>query len=380
MRFGIRRARHALLFVSVGTTIAIAINAYAQTGISDAGLVESIGGCVEQIPSGMQRPVIMSSFPAKGMSGYAVTIKVDVEHGKGETVLPHGLELQASSEAAKELATAGFTLPDQDGGAHARLTANPAPRPDRASTTIELPLLVLPKEPGRHTFMLPRLPIAISRASGDIAVVCTRPHSIVIQDPTASTPEAEPKGNPAPRPQREEWSALKRALGWSALGVALGSILGFLIYRWMKRPKVVPPPPPPRPPWELALEQLDEVRHAGLLEMQRYGDYFDRVSDAVRAYLGARYDFDGLETTTPEMIRALQRAPVFGLSLPEVIAFLQECDLVKFANLTPTRDECERILAMGEHIVRSTTPMARVSSTPIAHDPMVTPSAPGGAP
>jgi len=99
-----------------------------------------------------------------------------------------------------------------------------------------------------------------------------------------------------------------------------------------------------------------EVRHAGLLETGRFSDFFDRVNDAVREYLGARFGFDGLESTTDETLRALRRAPHFGLPLPELAAFLQDCDLVKFADVTPALEECERTLAQAERVVRTTMP------------------------
>jgi hypothetical protein len=41
------------------------------------------------------------------------------------------------------------------------------------------------------------------------------------------------------------------------------------------------------------------------------------------------------------------------------VAFLQECDLVKFADVTPTLEECERALVQAERMVRTTTPLAR---------------------
>ena len=50
---------------------------------------------------------------------------------------------------------------------------------------------------------------------------------------------------------------------------------------------------PPRPPWEVALEELEALRHAHLLEEQRYAEHFDRTSDALRRYLGARFGFVG---------------------------------------------------------------------------------------
>jgi hypothetical protein len=272
--------------------------------------------------------------------------------------MPRGLELQSQSESAKALKDAGFTLPDQNGTGAARLKKQTpdAKHPERMVTELELPLLPLPAEPGRHTLTLPPLPVAVSRANGEIATACTHPHSIVIEDPTSSTPNATPKANPPPRPQREEWTSLRRALTYGAIGLAVGALLAYLVRKWQKRPKPEVPPPPPRPPWEVALERLDEVRHAGLLEVKRYQDYFDRVNDAVRAYLGARYGFDGLESTTDEILHALRRGPLGELAMPFVVEFLQECDLVKFANMTPTQTACVRTLDVAERIVRSTMP------------------------
>jgi hypothetical protein len=313
--------------------------------------------CVETAPGGAERPQIVDAFPPRGLSGYAATLHIVVSHGKGETVLPRGLELQSESDTAKELKAAGFAFPDQDGGGAARLSSiDSDAKTGRRETTLDLPLVALPAEPGRHTLVLPALPVSIARANNDVVTLCTKPHTIVVEDPTASTPDAQPKSNPPARAQREEWVALEKGLEWTGVGALVGGLLAWLIYRWMKRPKPVAPPPPPRPPWEVAFERLDEVRHAGLLETQRFSEFFDRVNDAVREYLGARFGFDGLESTTDETLRALRRAPHFGLPLPELAAFLQECDLVKFADMTPTLTECERALVEAERVVRATMP------------------------
>jgi hypothetical protein len=313
--------------------------------------------CVETGPSGVERAQLVDSFPTRGTSGYAATLHVVVTHGKGETVLPRGLELQTGSDTAKMLKEAGFALPDQTGEAQARLaTADVDPKTGRRQTVVDLPLVALPANPGRHTLVLPALPISIARASSDVITVCTKPHSIVVEDPTASTPGAVPQPNPVARAQREEWTSLKRALEWGAAGVVAGGILAWLVYRWVKRPKPAVPPPPPRPPWEIALQRLDEVRHAGLLETKRFAEFFDRVNDAVRQCLGARYGFDGLESTTDETIEALRRVSQLRVPLPEVVAFLQECDLVKFADVTPSTEACTQALVDAERVVRATIP------------------------
>jgi hypothetical protein len=329
----------------------------AALGVALLAARSASAECVETVPSGAERPTLVDTFPERGTSGYVATLHVVVSHGRGETVLPRGLELQSESETARGLKTAGFALPDQDGGAAARLSsADVDAKSGRRQTMLDLSLVALPSQPGRHSLTLPSLPVAIARASSDVVTLCTKEHTIVVDDPTASTPNAQPRPNPPPRVQREEWVALKRALSWLAFGAALGSLIAWLVQRWRKRPRPVPPPPPPRVPWEVAFERLHEARHAGLLEMQRFPDFFDRVNDAVREYLGARFGFDGLESTTDETLAALRRAPHFGLPIPEVAGFLQQCDLVKFADLTPSLEECERALVSAERMVRATMP------------------------
>jgi hypothetical protein len=354
----------------------------AAAATSDGGS-ESNGGCVESIPKGAQRPILSETFPTRGTSGWAATLAITVRHGKGERVLPSGLDLAAAVEAKKYLQKAGFAIPDQDGGAAAHLWTEPDSKESSLSIThLDLPLVVLPSKPGRNVMELPPLPVAVARANGEIASVCTHPHIIGVEDPIANAPQAEPKSNPPPRPQREEWTALKKALLWGSLGLLAGALLAYLAYRQLTKPKPPEPPPPPRPPWEVALEKLDEVRHAGLLETQRDAEYFDRVSDAVRGYLGARFGFDGLESTSDEILTALKKqaggfvrldtagevgAPAPGIPLDDVRRFLGECDLVKFANLKPSADQCASALLSGEQIVRSTMPYSTPGATRARH-------------
>ncbi|AKV03874.1 hypothetical protein AKJ09_10537 [Labilithrix luteola] len=380
--------------LSFASWTAVAERASAQgpdAGITDAGVPSdggapsSVTGCVESVPKGAERPAIAETFPQRGTSGWAATLAITVQHGKGERVLPSGLDLSSAVDAKKYLKQAGFAIPDQDGGAAARLWTEPDdPAKSRATTHLDLPLVTLPEGPGRNIMHLPPLPVAVARANGEIATVCTHPHTIVVEDPTANVPTAEPKGNPPPRPQREEWTSLKKALLWGGAGLLAGALLAYAAYRFFTRPKPPPPPVPPRPPWEIALEKLDEVRHAGLLETGRHTEYFDRVSDAVRGYLGARFGFDGLESTTDEILVALRKQgggfvrlesgaeldllPGPAIPLNEIAGFLAECDLVKFANLMPSPSQCAAALDAGEHIVRTTSPL-RAFGSGIAKEP-----------
>lgn len=315
--------------------------------------------CLEHIPKGATKPNIEAKFPEKGLSGYALPLEITVEHGKGETVLPQGFRVQTGSDAARALADEGFVLPESS---EASPTKETVVEGERAKTSLVIPFVALPKEPGRQTMTLPPVPIAVARASGEIITACTQPYEIVIEDPTASIPNAKPQPNPPPRPQIEEWTLAKQLTIGSLIGAALATSTAWLLRKWLARPKPLPPPPPPRPPWEVAMEELQAIRAANLPAQGLQAEHFDRVSDAVRKYLGGRYGFDGLESTTDEISARLRRVPQL-LEMGAILHFLGECDLVKFANVSPSDEECARILELGERIVVGTMPVAKPAET-----------------
>lgn len=324
-----------------------------------AAATASSGTCVEHIPEGKARPTLTEVFPERGKSGFTAWLKVTLEHGKGESVLPGGFQLQRGSEEAKALERAQFLLPDAHSPSSARIVTKQTPSGLR--TTLSIPFVPLPKEPGRQQLVLPSVPIAVSRASGEILTLCTAPHAIAVEDPTANTPNAKPRRNPKPERQQEEWTLLKQ-LTYGGLAASVAALLGFLFARWwMKRVRPAPPPPPPRPAWEVALEAFKAIDAEGLIEQQRFADHFDRTSDVVRSYLGALYGFDGLESTTREALTQLQRSLPPGQLLEEVQEFLRKADLVKFARLTPTEAECHGALEQGESFVHRTMPHPTVS-------------------
>ncbi|HYQ04217.1 MAG TPA: hypothetical protein VER96_36345 [Polyangiaceae bacterium] len=318
--------------------------------------------CVERIPSGKDRPHFTEKVARRALSGHALTLEVVVDHGKGETVLPTGFHLLSDSAEGKALEREGFALPDPGGSAGPKLERTE--QGERATTKVKLSVVPLPPKPGRHELVLPPLPIAISRASGEIVTVCTTAHTVLIEDPIANTPNPAPKGNPAARRQLEIWTAAKTVAIAVAIALVIGALGALLISRWLRRPKKLPPPPPPRPPWDVALEALHDIRHAGLTREGRFAEVFDRVSDVLRRYLGDRYGYDGLESTTREALVSLRETTPQIEDLPGIETFMRDADLVKFARLTPSEGECLDLLARAESIVTRTMLIAPLPAPP----------------
>ncbi len=137
------------------------------------------------------------------------------------------------------------------------------------------------------------------------------------------------------------------------------------IYRRRKRRPAVAPIVPLRPPEEIALERLDELRRRGAFEVDGYRPFNFAVAEIIRAYLGARFQFDALEMTTTELCAALEEITDDAL-LGQRIAlrqFLESTDLVKFAKAGSTDADARAALDAAEAIVKATRPVAPAAVT-----------------
>ncbi len=247
---------------------------------------------------------------------------------------------------------------------------------DRAVHVFQVDLLAL--EPGEHTIGPVR--IRVVTAEGVVGEVETDPIPLRVGSVLGNEPDAQPKPPTEPVQVWQDDYSLLWVLG--ALGlILLTALLTLLLARWWRRRvRQAAPPPPPRPAWEIALERLEALRRdreAAVAE-GRVVEWVDGVSDAVREYLGHRFGFEGLESTTDEVLRELEGKKLIGVDRSEVAALLHDCDLVKFAKATFDGDQCDTLLAAAFRIVRASAPQP---STPQPLQPQP-PHSPGsrGAP
>lgn len=238
-------------------------------------------------------------------------------------------------------------------------------RDGRRRFRFELDLLAL--EPGQQE--LPAIRLRVVTADGVVGSVQTEARTIEVGSHVANEPDAQPKPPTRPVPVLEEDYTLLWVL--IAIGVLLlVALISFLFARWWsRRPATAKPAPPPRPPWEVALEKLDAIKRekSSLIAEGKQVELVDRVSDALREYLGARYDFNGLESTTDEVVTRLAKVKLRGIKLENITALLADSDLVKFAKAVPDEAQCDRMLEGAVRIVRATTP--RPEATPVTQAP-----------
>jgi len=112
-----------------------------------------------------------------------------------------------------------------------------------------------------------------------------------------------------------------------------------------------------RPPHEIALEALNRLRRARLVEDGKHEEYYVRLSAIVRAYLESRFGLRAPEMTTEEFLAAAQRsAQLAGPQRSALGQFLARADLVKFARLIPDAEEAGRAWTAAREFVQATVP------------------------
>lgn len=217
----------------------------------------------------------------------------------------------------------------------------PIPNADTKTFTFELQLLCF--EAGTHE--LGPIRVRITSEAGELIELESETRAIEVQSLLANEPDPALKPPTEPVTIEQDDYRLLIALG-ALLALALGALLAVLIMRWwQRRDRPEPAPPSPPPPWETAFAELRalEQRRAEAITTGRTEQWVDAVSDAVRKYLGRRFGFHGLESTTDEIARELETAKSLSIAPQEVIAFLGQCDLVKFARAS-LADEASRAL------------------------------------
>ena len=206
-------------------------------------------------------------------------------------------------------------------------------------------------EPG--DWQIPAIEVTYLAPGGELKTVQTAPIGIKVTALLANVDSPELKDIAQPIRVFEEitWPY------WVA-GGAVGMLIVIFLSVWLSRKLAQrrvaqAPPAPPKPAHEIALAKLDALRAEGLLERGEWKPFYLSLSEIIREYLGARYDFDSLEMTTTELLEAVRERNIATLE-----GWCASCDLVKFAKYVPTQTEAQDALEGAYRIVDATRPHA----------------------
>ena len=198
--------------------------------------------------------------------------------------------------------------------------------------------------------VIPSIEVPYRSASDGDGSVATGPIKVRVRGNLENSANPSLAGTPPPVDViATDWV---RIFAVSGLGAAILAALVTLVCLrvWRQRLYAAVPPPPPLPANEQALVRLAELDTSEADPDTHYA----AVVDVLREYLGARYGFDGLETTTHEMRQLLGGADLKTITESEIHGFLDEADLIKFARMTTTSDEARERIPAVRRIVEAT--------------------------
>ncbi|ADO74099.1 BatD family protein [Stigmatella aurantiaca] len=160
-------------------------------------------------------------------------------------------------------------------------------------------------------------------------------------------------------------------LVWVLLGLLAAGLLVFAGMKWLRRPRERAVASKPLAPLDVRTRQaLDTLKAENLHGRGHAKDFYFRLSEIVRGYLGERYGFEALECTSPELFASLRKLHTPGLPEDKLMRFVSESDMVKYARAEAPPESCEASLAFGYELVEKTySPPAPPPSEPSAHAP-----------
>jgi hypothetical protein len=165
-------------------------------------------------------------------------------------------------------------------------------------------------------------------------------------------------------------------------GLAVLAFMALFVWWARKRPEPEHEAAPSAPVRVVAAktvrEQLDALKASRLVEQGRVKDFHAGLSSIIRGYLGSRFALPGRRLTTTELLAGLERQAIEPAIFQLIADFLPECDLVKFADVQPTRAEMDARLATAYYMVE------RLGDAPDQEEPEgpdeLKPDTPAGGP
>lgn len=133
--------------------------------------------------------------------------------------------------------------------------------------------------------------------------------------------------------------------------------LAFALYRFLKSrsaPLEKPKPEPLLSPREIALRDLEDLDHSGILERGQYRKYYFRLSEIVRLFLQDEIRLPAVDATTEEIRPHLSQSSLLKREEKDSIGrVLVDMDLVKFARFVPSASEVQELRAQTRHFLQT---------------------------
>ncbi len=144
---------------------------------------------------------------------------------------------------------------------------------------------------------------------------------------------------------------------WILLTLAVIAISLFIYLKWLRKGQIpLIPAKKPVPPYQLAIQRLEELRNEHLCERGEEKEYYTRLTDILRSYLDKRFGINAMEMTSTQIKNALRSNEATRLPERYMTRILEIADFVKFAKVRPLPDDNEQAFRSAMQFVEDTKP------------------------
>jgi len=159
----------------------------------------------------------------------------------------------------------------------------------------------------------------------------------------------------APLEISRNWAKIIRFIVAGVLGVAVIVLVILIIRRHRQGKSIIPKKiKPPRPPYEIALENLNKLLESDLLETGQLKQFYSEISEIIRYYIEGRFFIIALEMTTFQLLQNMYDAEIEDEYCETIKEFLELCDLVKFAKHIPGDKEHNKVISLAYDFINRT--------------------------
>ena len=210
-------------------------------------------------------------------------------------------------------------------------------------------------------YKIPSMIFTVQHPNGDVSNFETRPLMVTVENPKDVDKMSAPVSI---KEIIQEDRTLEDFLPFIVGLVGLAA-LGFLIWAYRKKRKEKQVAPIIQqivhPPHIIAERQLKELKIKQLWEKGEIKEYYSELSHILRGYIETAFQIPALESTTDELIDALQSSKNTTFQeqdevIEQLQDLLQTADLVKFAKVIPPDSVHDNFWADAVNIVEKTKP------------------------
>lgn len=136
--------------------------------------------------------------------------------------------------------------------------------------------------------------------------------------------------------------------------LAVVLLLYFIYIKYIRKENLFDREKPEDPPHVKALSALKQVETENLWQRGQVSEYYDRISDILRAYIEKRFGIKALEQTTRQLLLAMNEIQLPDYIVQDIDEIMTKSDLAKFAKEEHAGDLHLSIMKMAYKFIQST--------------------------